>query len=149
MHRLIATVVLLSAWILQANSLLAAFGDERAIFFDRYDYPYTGNIAAMTAEINTMMQDADDQGFTNVIWQVRGRADALYNSNYEPSVYGLTSGFESVADGAGRGPFAGTEAARLAEFHHPLEHNVDQSPGRPYLSQHESEFSDHGHRRKL
>jgi uncharacterized lipoprotein YddW (UPF0748 family) len=42
------------------------------------------------------MQNAADEGFTEVIWQVRGRADALYNSNYEPPATGLTPGFDPL-----------------------------------------------------
>ncbi len=74
----------------------AEFGDFRSIFVDRFDYPYTGNIASMTSEINTMMQNAADEGFTEVIWQVRGRSDALYDSNYELAVNGLTPGFDPL-----------------------------------------------------
>jgi len=74
----------------------AEFGDYRSIFVDRFDYPYTGNIATMTNEINAMMQDAADEGFSEVIWQVRGRGDALYNSNIEPDVNGLTPGFDPL-----------------------------------------------------
>ncbi len=50
----------------------AVFGDFRSIFVDRFDYPYTGSIPSMTSQINAMMQDAADEGFTDVIWQVRG-----------------------------------------------------------------------------
>ena len=50
----------------------AEFGDFRSIFVDRFDYPYTGSIPTMTSEINAMMQNAADEGFTEVIWQVRG-----------------------------------------------------------------------------
>ena len=74
----------------------AEFGDYRSIFVDRFDYPYTGSISSMTSEINTMMQNAADEGFTEVIWQVRGRGDALYNSNFEPDVNGLTAGFDPL-----------------------------------------------------
>jgi uncharacterized lipoprotein YddW (UPF0748 family) len=75
---------------------LAEF-DFRAIFADRFDFQYsTGNIPQMTANINAMMQDAADQGFNHVVWQVRGRADALYNSNFEPHVTNLTPGFDPL-----------------------------------------------------
>jgi uncharacterized lipoprotein YddW (UPF0748 family) len=57
----------------------------RSIFVDRFgDYPYDGNIPSMVAEINQMMQDAADEGFTEIIWQVRGRGEAIYNSQIEP-----------------------------------------------------------------
>lgn len=74
----------------------AEFSDYRSIFIDRFDYPYTGNISTMTSQINSMMEDAADEGFTEVIWQVRGRGDALYNSNVEPDVSNLTPGFDPL-----------------------------------------------------
>ncbi len=81
---------------LVAASALAEF-DYRSIFVDRFDYPYTtGNIAQMTNDINAIMQNAADFGFEHVIWQVRGRADALYNSNIEPKGSGLTPGFDPL-----------------------------------------------------
>ena len=96
MQRLLPTI--LSFVVLLTSSTLAhaEFGDYRSIFVDRFDYPYTGNIATMTAEINAMMQDAADEGFSEVIWQVRGRGDALYDSNVEPDVNGLTPLFDPL-----------------------------------------------------
>jgi uncharacterized lipoprotein YddW (UPF0748 family) len=91
-------LVILSVAIASTVSTIAhaEFSDYRSIFVDRFDYPYTGNITTMTNEINAMMQDAADEGFSEVIWQVRGRGDALYNSNIEPDVYGLTPGFDPL-----------------------------------------------------
>jgi len=73
------------------------FSEFRSIFVDRFDYSYnTGNIPAMTSAIQNQIQKAADEGFSHVIWQVRGRGDALYNSNYEPPVIGLTPGFDPL-----------------------------------------------------
>lgn len=82
---------------LLATPAAAAFSEMRSIFVDRFDYTYnSGNIASMTAAIDNQMQRALDEGFTHVIWQVRGRGDALYDSNYEPPVSGLTPGFDPL-----------------------------------------------------
>jgi uncharacterized lipoprotein YddW (UPF0748 family) len=88
-------VVGICVLLFSANAL-AEF-DFRAIFVDRFDFQYsTGNIPQMTADLNAMMQNAADQGFNHVMWQVRGRADALYNSNFEPYVTNLTPGFDPL-----------------------------------------------------
>jgi uncharacterized lipoprotein YddW (UPF0748 family) len=73
------------------------FANYRSIFVDRFgDFPYTGEIPAMVSEINGIMQNAVDHGFTEVVWQVRGQADALYNSNVEPPIAGMTPGFDPL-----------------------------------------------------
>lgn len=74
----------------------ADFGEQRTLFVDRFDFPFTGNITTMTNQINGIMQDAVDEGFTDIVWQVRGRGDALYNSNFEPAAAGMTSGFDPL-----------------------------------------------------
>ncbi len=86
-------LVLLSFSVVEVQ---AEFGDYRSIFVDRFDFPYTGSIPSMTNTINQMMQEAADEGFSEVIWQVRGRGDALYNSNFEPDVHNLTPGFDPL-----------------------------------------------------
>lgn len=88
-------VALCVPWVSPMTSR-AEFGEYRSIFIDRFDYPYTGSIPAMTNQINAMMQEAADAGFSEVIWQVRGRADALYDSSYEPDAYGLTPAFDPL-----------------------------------------------------
>ena len=75
----------------------ADFANYRSIFVDRFDFPYqNGNIPSMTATIEGMIQNAADEGFTEVVWQVRARGDALYNSNLEPRASGLTPGFDPL-----------------------------------------------------
>jgi hypothetical protein len=79
-----------------AGNSLAEF-DYRSIFVDRFDFNYTSpNIPAMVSAIDAQMQNAADMGFTEVMWQVRGRGDALYNSNFEPKASGLTPGFDPL-----------------------------------------------------
>nr|MBA3485314.1 family 10 glycosylhydrolase [Pirellulales bacterium] len=75
----------------------ADFADYRSIFVSRFEFPYNSpNIPSMVAQIDGMMQKAADEGFTEVVWQVRGRGDALYNSNLEPAINGLTPGFDPL-----------------------------------------------------
>jgi uncharacterized lipoprotein YddW (UPF0748 family) len=94
--RFVAASVLLLLTSYAAN-VRADFADYRSIFIDRFDYTYnSGNIPAMAAAIDAQMQNAADEGFTEIIWQVRGRADALYNSNIEPQTSGLTPGFDPL-----------------------------------------------------
>jgi hypothetical protein len=65
------------------------FADYRTILLSRFDYTWNSpNITAMENQIHTMMQNAANHGFTEIIWQVRGQSDALYNSNVEPRIAG-------------------------------------------------------------
>jgi len=96
---LAAAVAFVSGWL--SASVVAqpqpGFADFRSIFIDRFDYTYNSpDIPAMTSAIHSQMQNAADMGFTDVIWQVRGEADALYNSNVEPHIAGLTPGFDPL-----------------------------------------------------
>jgi uncharacterized lipoprotein YddW (UPF0748 family) len=80
-----------------APAARAEFSEYRSIFIDRFDFPYqNGDVASMTATIDGMIQAAADEGFTEVVWQVRARGDALYNSNVEPPASGLTAGFDPL-----------------------------------------------------
>jgi uncharacterized lipoprotein YddW (UPF0748 family) len=91
------SVPIIGICVLMASANALAEFDFRAIFADRFDFQYsTGNIPQMTANINAMMQNAADQGFNHVVWQVRGRGDALYNSNFEPHITNLTPGFDPL-----------------------------------------------------
>jgi uncharacterized lipoprotein YddW (UPF0748 family) len=78
-------------------SARAEFNEYRSIFIDRFDFPYqNGNIATMTSTIQSMINAAADEGFTEVVWQARARGDALYNSTIEPAASGLTPGFDPL-----------------------------------------------------
>jgi uncharacterized lipoprotein YddW (UPF0748 family) len=57
-----------------------AFEDFRAVWVSRFDYT-----PSSTSSINTVMSSAASMGITDVLFQVRGRADAFYNGSiYEP-----------------------------------------------------------------
>ncbi len=62
------------------------FGDFRGLWISRFEY----NEDSPTDIINRI-NNAADMGITDVIWQVRGKADAYYNSNYDPKAEELTS----------------------------------------------------------
>jgi uncharacterized lipoprotein YddW (UPF0748 family) len=80
-----------------AASARAELTEYRSIFVDRFDFPFQSpDVPAMTATIESMIQKAADEGFTEVVWQVRARGDALYNGNIEPAAFGLTPGFDPL-----------------------------------------------------
>jgi uncharacterized lipoprotein YddW (UPF0748 family) len=87
----------LTSILLASKTGAEGFAEFRSTFVDRFDYDWTsGNIPAMTTAIQNQIGAAAQEGFTEVVWQVRGRGDALYNSNYEPPAAGLTPGFDPL-----------------------------------------------------
>jgi uncharacterized lipoprotein YddW (UPF0748 family) len=66
------------------------FSDFRAIFVNRFEY------ASNASSINAIMQNAADLGITDVMFQVRGRADAFYNSAFEPKASNVPAGFDPL-----------------------------------------------------
>lgn len=66
------------------------FSDFRAIFVNRFEYN------SNTASINAIMQNAVDLGMTDVMFQVRGRADAFYDSAFEPMASNIPTGFDPL-----------------------------------------------------
>jgi uncharacterized lipoprotein YddW (UPF0748 family) len=73
-----------------ALSAAAEFGDYRALFVNRFEYSFNAS------SINTIFQNAVDLGITDVMFQVRGRGDAFYNSNFEPRANGLSTSFDPL-----------------------------------------------------
>jgi uncharacterized lipoprotein YddW (UPF0748 family) len=74
---ILAVVMILGSW---ANCALAdpSFGDFRGLWLSRFEFNEDN-----TASIQNQVNRAADMGITDIIWQVRGKADAYYNSNYE------------------------------------------------------------------
>lgn len=68
----------------------AEFSDFRALFVNRFEY------SSSTASINNIMQNAADLGVTDVMFQVRGRGDAYYNSAFEPKAGSVPGGFDPL-----------------------------------------------------
>ncbi len=57
--------------------------EMRGIWISRWDF-------SSAADIASVMEDASNWGFNTVFFQVRGAADAYYNSNVEPWAKGLS-----------------------------------------------------------
>ncbi len=72
----LSAVVLLLGLALDAH----AFDDFRGMWISRFEYN-EDSVADITNRIN----NAADMGITDVFWQVRAKADAYYNSNFEPN----------------------------------------------------------------
>lgn len=67
------------------------FGDFRGLWISRYEYNEDS-----VSSIQQKIADAASLGITDVIWQVRGRADSYYHSNYEPRAQAWTSGIDPL-----------------------------------------------------
>jgi uncharacterized lipoprotein YddW (UPF0748 family) len=71
--------LLLLCVLLDARGAFAEL-TSRTIFVDRFDYT-----ASSASNITSIINNAASFGFTDVVFQVRGRADAFYNGSiYEP-----------------------------------------------------------------
>lgn len=79
MIRCVAFLVFSMSLVVTTRQAVAEFGDYRALFVNRFEYSYS------SASINSIFQNAADLGITDVMFQVRGRADAFYDSNFEPA----------------------------------------------------------------
>ena len=86
----ILRVVLLASVLMGAREAAAEFSDSRTLFVNRFEYGFN------TSSITTIMQNAADLGITDVMFQVRGRADAFYDSNFEPLANGLSASFDPL-----------------------------------------------------
>ena len=71
-----------AALLLFATQALATdpFTDFRGLWISRFDFNEDS-----ASSIQNQINRAADMGITDVIWQVRGKADAYYNSNFEPN----------------------------------------------------------------
>jgi uncharacterized lipoprotein YddW (UPF0748 family) len=76
--------------VLAADCCSPEFADFRAAFVNRFEYSYNAS------SINTIMQNLANLGITDVMFQVRGRADAFYDSQYEPRAIGLPANFDPL-----------------------------------------------------
>ena len=77
--RFIANLLLLGI-LFGATSTTLAFDDFRGLWISRFEYN-EDSVVDITNRINS----AADMGITDVFWQVRAKADAYYNSNFEPN----------------------------------------------------------------
>ncbi len=72
-------------------SARAEFGDFRALWVSRFEYNMSG-----PAGVQQVMANAASMGITDVVFQVRGTADAYYNSNYEPRSHRLQGSWDPL-----------------------------------------------------
>lgn len=77
-----------SALLLASSPVLALaeFSDFRALWVSRFEYN-----ANNPASVQTIMNNAAAAGFTDILFQVRGKSDAYYDSQFEPRAEGLNS----------------------------------------------------------
>ena len=85
-----AAAVLASIVLAQAAPAFGAFEDYKGLFINRFEY------SSNTSSINAVIQNAASMGITDVFFQVRGRADAFYDSNFEPRNAGVPVGFDPL-----------------------------------------------------
>jgi uncharacterized lipoprotein YddW (UPF0748 family) len=79
-RRVLRLALLIVVCVLFAAGGVFAELTTRTIFVDRFDYT-----ASSASNINSIINNAASLGFTDVVFQVRGRADAFYNGSiYEP-----------------------------------------------------------------
>ncbi|QDU90034.1 hypothetical protein Pla175_34330 [Pirellulimonas nuda] len=67
------------------------FADFRGMWVSRFEYSSTS-----PASVQQIMANAASLGVTDVLFQVRGRADAYYDSAFEPRAQGLSAGFDPL-----------------------------------------------------
>ncbi len=65
------------------GSPASSFEDFRGLWISRFEYNEDS-----TSSIQSRINRAADMGITDVFWQVRAKADAYYNSNFEPAAQG-------------------------------------------------------------
>ncbi|MBN8704838.1 MAG: family 10 glycosylhydrolase [Bacteroidetes bacterium] len=75
--------VLIFIWVFVSGSSAQEFGVWIATAH-RIDYPKTNGSKNQQAELINLVQTAADRGITTLYFQVRGRGDAVYQSDYEP-----------------------------------------------------------------
>ena len=69
----------------------AEFQDFRALWMSRYEYS-----SSNPADVTTKIANAAGMGITDVLFQVRGRSDAYYNSNFEPRAQALSGSWDPL-----------------------------------------------------
>ena len=74
-----------------AASAAGEFSDYRALWVTRFDYASTN-----AATVNAIVDNAARLGITDLMFQVRGRADALYDSSFEPRAENLNPGWDPL-----------------------------------------------------
>ncbi|TWT87483.1 hypothetical protein Mal64_30220 [Pseudobythopirellula maris] len=88
---LAATGLLLIVSSVGAPAMAAGFADFSGLWINRYEY--NGD---SVSSIRSRIENAASLGITDVMWQVRGRADAYYDSEHEPWAQGLSESVDPL-----------------------------------------------------
>ena len=84
--RAILTIAFLASASASAGAQPHAFTDWRGLWVTRYDYR-NGNADT----VRQIVDNAASLGVTDLLFQVRGRSDAYYDSQFEPRPLGSTA----------------------------------------------------------
>ena len=84
-------IILLVLFAQSSAAVFADFSDYRSLWVTRFDYASTN-----AATVNHIVDNAARLGITDLMFQVRGRADAHYNSNFEPRAQNLANGWDPL-----------------------------------------------------
>jgi len=76
---------------MNAGSVQAAFSDFRALWMSRFEYS-----TSSPTDVQTRIANAASMGITDVLFQVRGKSDAYYNSNFEPRAERLSGTWDPL-----------------------------------------------------
>lgn len=82
----------------------ADFADFRALWVTRFEY----NMSSPSS-VNSIISNAADMGVTDVLFQVRGKADAYYDSNFEPRAERLVGSWDPLQTAIDAGAASGVK----------------------------------------
>lgn len=84
------SAVLAIAALVGGGTARGEFADLRALFVSRFEY------STNASSINAVINNAADMGITDVMFQVRGKGDAYYDSQFEPRAAAVPAGFDPL-----------------------------------------------------
>ncbi len=84
-------LLVVSALALAGTASGDEFTDFRGMWVSRFEYNEDS-----ASSIQTIVNNAADMGVTDIIFQVRGKADSYYHSNFEPRAEEWTSGTDPL-----------------------------------------------------
>lgn len=93
-HRLAVSCAIVAGFA-SGNVARGEFSDFKAIFVNRFEYNMSGT--GSTSSPEAIMSNLASLGITDVMWQVRGTADAYYNGSiYEPRSHRLSGSWDPL-----------------------------------------------------
>ena len=91
MKSIVRSLLIVSVFTLADSAFGDEFSDFRGIWVSRFEYNEDS-----TSSIQSVINNAADMGITDIMFQVRGKADSYYNSNFEPRAENWTSGTDPL-----------------------------------------------------